>query len=243
MEVDPTGTGFRMNKRFSKFCNLPELLNIFREFADIVNIQDIDDIDLPKHVTGKPIIEQIEPTNEQKEYIDDLIVRVDDIKNKNVKPYEDNMLNVVNDGRCVALSPLLRNVAGKSPKIEKASENIAHLYKKYPGTTHLVFCDLGTPNGGINAYDELKEQLLLNGVKAQDIAYIHDAKTPDSRKKLIDDFNDGIIKILIGSTEKMGEGTNFQKLIKSIHHLDCPWKPSGLEQSNGRIICQGNTNS
>lgn len=243
MEVDPTGTGFRMNKRFSKFCNLPELLNIFREFADIVNIQDIDDIDLPKHVTGKPIIEQIEPTNEQKEYIDDLIVRVDNIKNKNVKPYEDNMLNVVNDGRCVALSPLLRNVAGKSPKIEKASENIAHLYKKYPGTTHLVFCDLGTPNGGINAYDELKEQLILNGVKAQDIAYIHDAKTPDSRKKLIDDFNDGIIKILIGSTEKMGEGTNFQKLIKSIHHLDCPWKPSGLEQRNGRIIRQGNTNS
>lgn len=243
MEVDPTGTGFRMNKRFSKFCNLPELLNIFREFADIVNIQDIDDINLPKHVTGKPIIEQIEPTYEQKDYIEELIARVDAIKNKSVRPDEDNMLNVVNDGRCVALSPILRHVPGKSPKIEKAGENIAHLYKEYPETTHLVFCDLGTPNGGINAYDELKEQLLLNGVKSEDIAYIHDAKTPDSRKKLIDDFNDGRVKILIGSTEKMGEGTNFQKLIKSIHHLDCPWKPSGLEQRNGRIIRQGNTNS
>ncbi|HBF4443106.1 TPA: hypothetical protein KON86_002736 [Clostridioides difficile] len=243
MEVDPTGQGFRFQQRFAKFCNVPELVNIFRQVADVVNICDIEDLDIPKVKEGKPIVEIIKPTSQMKEYIDSLVKRAEGIHNSPYDPRIDNMLNVTTDGRLMAVSPALVGIDGISPKIIKVGENIASLYHEDKISTHLVFCDLGTPTGNShNVYNDIKNELLKNNVLEKDIAYIHDANTPEKRKKLIDDFNNGVIRILIGSTSKMGEGTNFQKHLKSLHHVDVPWKPSSISQREGRILRQGNLN-
>ncbi|MCC0649293.1 DUF960 family protein [Clostridioides sp. ZZV15-6598] len=243
MEVDPTGQGFRFQQRFAKFCNVPELVNIFRQVADVVNICDIEDLDIPKVKEEKPIVEIIKPTNQMKEYIDSLVKRAEEIHNGPYDPRIDNMLNVTTDGRLMAVSPALVGIDGISPKIIKVGENIASLYHEDKISTHLVFCDLGTPTGNShNVYNDIKNELLKNNVLEKDIAYIHDANTPEKRKKLIDDFNNGVIRILIGSTSKMGEGTNFQKHLKSLHHVDVPWKPSSISQREGRILRQGNLN-
>lgn len=204
MEVDPTGQGFRFQQRFAKFCNVPELVNIFRQIADVVNICDINDLDIPQIKGGKPIIEIIKPTNQMKEYIDSLVKRAEKIHEGPYDPIIDNMLNVTTDGRLMAVSPALVGIDGILPKIIKVGENIASLYHEDKISTHLVFCDLGTPNGNShNVYNDIKNELLKNNVLEKDIAYIHDANTPEKRKKLIDDFNNGIIRILIGSTSKI----------------------------------------
>lgn len=243
MEVDPTGQGFRFQQRFAKFCNVPELINIFRQVADVVNICDIENLDIPKIAKGKPIVEIIKPTSQMKEYINSLVERAERIQKGPYNPSIDNMLNITTDGRLMAVSPALVGIGGISPKIIKVGENISSLYHEDKISTHLVFCDLGTPTGNShNVYDDIKNELLKNNVLEKDIAYIHDANTPEKRKKLIDDFNNGIIRILIGSTSKMGEGTNFQKHLKSLHHVDVPWKPSSISQREGRILRQGNLN-
>ncbi|WP_107602856.1 DEAD/DEAH box helicase family protein [Clostridioides difficile] len=204
MEVDPTGQGFRFQQRFAKFCNVPELVNIFRQIADVVNICDINDLDIPQIKGGKPIIEIIKPTNQMKEYIDSLVKRAEKIHEGPYDPIIDNMLNVTTDGRLMAVSPALVGIDGILPKIIKVGENIASLYHEDKISTHLVFCDLGTPNGNShNVYNDIKNELLKNNVLEKDIAYIHDANTSEKRKKLIDDFNNGIIRILIGSTSKI----------------------------------------
>ena len=244
IEVDPTGTGFRLYKRFSKFCNIPELIGMFRNFTDVVNIKDIKGIKIPEHVTGKPIIERIEPTQEMRTYIDHLVERAGRIANKQVDRKIDNMLMVTNDGRALSVSPKLKGISGESPKADKLVENVVKLYKEYPGTTQLIFCDLGTPTGNksYTVYDDIKERLVKAGIEDNQIAFIQSANTAERKKKLIRDFNDANVRILLGSSTTCGTGTNFQKHIIAVHHFDCPWKPAEIEQRNGRIFRFGNIN-
>ena len=242
MEVDPTGTSFRFNQRFSKFCNIPELISMFRQIADVVDIEDVHDIKLPELKTGKPITVTVQPTPEMEAYVNNLVARSEAIHKGSVKPYEDNMLNVTTDGRKMAVSPFLVGLNGNSPKIQAVADNVAKEMKT-PNTTHLIFCDLGTPNGsGYNVYEEIKRALFERDINESDIAFIHEAKTSNLRKKMIANFNEGKIRVLIGSTSMLGEGVNCQKLVASLHHVDCTWKPSGILQRNGRILRQGNEN-
>ncbi|XZK70492.1 helicase-related protein (plasmid) [Clostridium perfringens] len=244
MEIDPTGKGFRLNRRFAKFCNLPELVSIFRQVADVVNIQDIADLDIPKHIEGKPNVITVYPTEAMEEYIDELVERAKKISNGGVNPKEDNMLNVTNEGRKVAVAPRLVGIDEDSPKLMKVADDVKDIYEKYPNGTQLLFCDLGTPkdDGSYSIYSELKEHCINRGIPAEEIKFIHDAKTNDQRTKMISDFNEGNFKILIGSTALCGEGVNFQKKVINITHIDVPWKPSSIEQRNGRAFRQGNEN-
>ena len=243
MEIDPTGRNFRFNKRFSRFCNVPELVTMFRQVADVVNTSDVKDIELPKMVTGRQIIRNIEPTKEMSEYISTLVDRAEAISKKQVKPDEDNMLLVTNCGRAVAVSPKLVDVDGDSPKINTAVEDIVKVYQQYPGTTELVFCDLGTPTGkSYCVYKEIKDKLIEKGIEENQIAFIQEANTADKRQELINKFNDAKIRILIGSSSTCSEGLNIQKHLKAEFHIDCPWKPANIAQREGRILRQGNMN-
>lgn len=244
MEIDPTGKGFRLNRRFAKFCNLPELVTLFRQVADVVNIQDIADLDIPKHISGKPNVVTVYPSEAMEEYIDELVERARLISQGNVNPKEDNMLNVTNEGRKIAVAPRLVGIDEDSPKLLRIAEDVKDIYEKYPNGTQLLFCDLGTPkaDGSYSVYQELKDHCINNGIPEEEIKFIHDAKNNDERIKMISDFNEGNFKILIGSTAKCGEGVNFQKNIINVTHIDVPWKPSSIEQRNGRAFRQGNVN-
>lgn len=243
VEIDATGQNFQVKQSFSKFSNLPELMGLYRAVADIVDVRDLKDVKLPKLITGAPIVESVSPSTEMLSYVDNLVERVDAIQSRSVRPEEDNMLNVVNDGRLLAVAPRCVGIDEDSPKLMKVADNVANLYSKSDWTTHLVFCDLGTPSGAVyNVYDELKRHLLDRGVLEKDIAYIHDAKNSEQRKALINAFKNGDIRVLLASRRLAGEGTNFQDRIESLHHVCCPWRPCDLDQSEGRIIRQGNMN-
>lgn len=254
MEIDVTGTSFKQKQRFSHFHNIPELIKLFRRVADIVNIKDVKDITLPSMKTGKPINIILEPTKKMQEYTMEMVERAKAIEEKKVPPEVDNMLVITNEGRKLSVSPKLiydaeQNfypVNESSIKVKAVADNLIKLYHKYPNTTHLVFCDLGCPGSTtLNpycVYDDLKEELEFRGMKSNEIAFIHDASSPKKRKELIDKFNAGKIKVLVGSTDKMGEGLNVQRYCKSLHHLSVPWRPSDIEQRVGRILRQGNLN-
>lgn len=244
MEIDPTGQGFRLKARFSKFCNLGELITVFREVTDVVNIQDIDDIKIPKHIEGKPIVRTVQPTPEMKNYIDKLVKRAESISNGGVNPEVDNMLKITNEGRKIAVAPRLVGIDQDSPKLLAVADDVAEIYRKFPNGTQLLFSDLGTPkdDGSYSVYDELKTHIINNDVPEHEIKFIHDAKTTEQRTKMISDFNEGNFKILIGSTSTCGEGVNFQQNIKNLSNIDVPWKPSSVEQRVGRAFRFGNVN-
>jgi N12 class adenine-specific DNA methylase len=246
LELAPDGSGYRMHTRFAKFVNLPELLSMFRSFADV---QTADMLHLPRPSTegGKPQITATPGSPELKEYVGTLVERAQRLRTSKVDPSVDNMLKITGDGRKAALDMRLVNpfaVVGDT-KVARAVESIHSVWAagRERRLTQLVFCDLSTPNPDrFNVYDEVRDKLIAKGISAKEIAYIHDAETDGQKKTLFDAVNAGRIRILLGSTEKMGAGTNVQKRLIALHHLDAPWRPRDIEQREGRILRQGNDN-
>jgi N12 class adenine-specific DNA methylase len=248
LELAPDGSGYRMHTRFAKFVNLPELLTMFRTFADV---QTADMLKLPKPEIegGKPHVVASAASPELKEYVGTLVERAQRLRNGGVDPRTDNMLKITGDGRKAALDMRLvaphLQVDGHT-KISKAAEKIYHAWMETQDirSTQLVFCDLSTPSPDkFNVYDEIRDRLIHKGIPAREIAYIHDADSDTQKKALFDAVNAGKVRILLGSTEKMGAGTNVQKRLKALHHLDAPWRPRDIEQREGRILRQGNDHS
>jgi N12 class adenine-specific DNA methylase len=247
LELAPDGSGYRMHTRFAKFINLPELLSMFRTFADV---QTADMLNLPRPTVagGKPQIAAAPASEPLKAFIQTLTKRAERLRTARVDPSVDNMLKITGDGRKAALDMrLVEPFAEAEPdtKLALAVERIRGVWEQTRDarSTQLVFCDLSTPNPAtFNVYDEVRTKLLESGVPKAEIAFIHDADSDAEKKTLFDDVNAGRIRILIGSTEKMGAGTNVQKRLAALHHLDAPWRPRDIEQREGRILRQGNMN-
>jgi N12 class adenine-specific DNA methylase len=246
LELAPDGSGYRMHTRFAKFVNLPELLSMFRSFADV---QTADMLHLPRPATqgGKPHITAAPGSPELKAYVETLVNRAHKLRTSKIDPSVDNMLKITGDGRKAALDMRLVHPFAQpgDTKVSRATEKIYDAWAagKEKRLTQLVFCDLSTPNPDrFNVYDEVRDKLTARGIPAREIAYIHDADTDIQKKTLFDSVNAGRIRILLGSTEKMGAGTNVQKRLIALHHLDAPWRPRDIEQREGRILRQGNDN-
>ena len=260
VEIKPSGQGYRVKQSFSKFKNLSELQLLFRNFADVLT--DVPGLKVPKMKGGKVNVVVCEPGQFQQEYMKLLEERADHVKN--VDPSVDNMLKITSDGRKISytqrmIDPSLPYEAGC--KVNRCIENVARVYKDSGSIsgTQMIFCDMATPKGkssnaeadvdsgmdmeSARIYDDIKSGLVRKGVPSKEIAFIHDADTDAKKKKLQADVNDGKIRVLIGSTGKMGVGLNAQKRITAIHHLDAPWRPGDVEQRNGRAYRQGNMNS
>ena len=244
IELAPEGSGYRMKTRFSKFFNLPELINMFKEVADI---KTADMLNLPVPNAHYQNV-AVKPSDIQKELVESLGERAQKIRDGAVDPHEDNMLKITNDGRKLALDQRLINELlpeNKNSKVNACIKNILKIYHETveEKSTQLVFCDMSTPrNDAFNVYDEIRNKLLEEGIPESEIAYIHNAKTDAKKKALFSKVREGKVRILIGSTGKMGAGTNVQERLIAIHDLDCPWRPSDLEQRAGRIVRQGNRN-
>ena len=249
MELAPEGTGYRTKTRFAKFCNLPELINLWRQAADI---QTADMLDLQR-----PEVEyhnvKAQPTAAQQAMVQELGKRADRVRSGAVAPYEDNMLAITNDGRKLALDQRLADPSlldNPGSKLNMVVENVFDTWESSKPTkgTQLIFCDLATPSaagkdsGRFCAYDDIRDKLIAKGVPADQIAYIHDADTPAKKNALSSKMKSGAIRVLIGSTAKMGAGFNVQERLIALHHVDCPWRPRDVEQRDGRILRQGNTN-
>ena len=248
LELAPDGSGYRMHTRFAKFINLPELLSMFRTVSD-VQTADMLNLPRPQIAGGKPQVAAAPTGEDLKRYIKTLTERAEKLRTQRIDPSVDNMLKITGDGRKAALDMrLVDPFAGPAPdtKISRAVYRIAAKWRATRDTrlTQLVFCDLSTPNPKtFNVYDELRSRLIVSGIPEREIAFIHDAESDGAKMKLFTDVNAGRVRILIGSTEKMGAGTNVQKRLAALHHLDAPWRPRDIEQREGRILRQGNMNS
>ena len=240
----PDGKSFQSKTRFSKFYNLPELMAMFKEVADI-KTADMLNLDVPTAIRHNEITK---PSNEQKEMVNGLSERADKVHKRLVAPDVDNMLNIVNDGRKLALDQrMMDDMLPKSEtsKVVRCADNVYRIWSENAETkaTQLVFCDLSTPKStGFNVYNALKDELTERGMPSEEIAFIHSAKTEEQKKQMFKKVRNGQIRVLVGSTPKMGAGTNVQERLIALHHLDCPWRPSDLEQREGRIVRQGNRN-
>ncbi len=249
LELAPDGSGFRNKTRFAKFNNVPELLNLFKSIADIKTSKELN-LPVPKLKFNRYENVTAPKSKELTDYVETLVQRSEDIKNNLVKPYEDNMLLVTTDGRKAALD--LRLVDENMPDLPNSKINIAvdNIFKIYDETkakrsTQLVFCDLSVPknDGTFSVYNDVRDKLINKGVKEEEIAFIHDADTETKKAELFEDVRNGKVRILMGSTSKMGAGVNVQNKLIALHHLDCPWRPSDMEQREGRILRQGNENA
>ena len=245
IELAPEGTGYRAKTRFAKFYNIPELMNMFREVADI---QTADMLNLPVPKAEYHNI-SVEPTEIQKEMVAELGKRADRVRNGGIDPKVDNMLTITNDGRKLALDQRLINETfpdQEGTKVDTCASKVYEIWEKTSdfNGTQLVFCDSSTPkaDGSFNVYDDIRDKLIARGVPEKDIAFIHHADTDVKKKELFAKVRSGEVRILLGSTQKMGAGTNVQTLLYASHDLDCPWRPSDLLQRAGRIIRQGNKN-
>ena len=245
IELAPEGTGYRAKTRFAKFYNLPELMMMFRQIADI---QTADMLKLPVPKANFYNI-AVKPTEQQKEIVASLGERAEKVRNKMVDSSVDNMLLITNDGRKLALDQRLTNEMLPDDPNSKVSICVNNVYDIWERTTpqkstQLIFCDLSTPHndGKFNVYDDIKKKLIAKGVPENEIAFIHNADTEAKKKELFSKVRSGQIRVLLGSTAKMGAGTNVQKKLIAIHHTDCPWRPADLQQREGRIIRQGNEN-
>ena len=248
VELAPEGTGYRTKTRFSKFYNLPELMSMFKQVAD-VQTADMLNLPVPKLVGGKPINVALPPSPQQKQMVADLADRAEEIRAGNVDPTEDNMRKVTNDGRKLALDQRLIDPnlpENPNDKVHACAENVYRIWNdtKEKRLTQLVFCDLSTPKpDGFNVYDDLRNLLISMGIPENEVQFIHSANTEVKKAELFAKVRSGDVRVLMGSTGKMGAGTNVQRLLVATHHLDCGWKPSDIEQRNGRMIRQGNTNA
>ena len=250
LELTVEGSGFRFKSRFNKFTNLPELMNIFREVAD-VQTADMLDLDVPALRGGKPIIVESEPDWYVKQVMEEFVVRAERIRGGGVDPSVDNFLKITHEARLLGTDArLIDKDAPNNPdgKLNKVAENVWKEYVKGNADGHigcqLIFSDIGTPGADkdFTIYDYLKESLIKYGIPAEEIAFIHDAKTDAQRDALFKEMRTGKKKVLIGSTDKCGTGVNVQTHLVAMHHVDCPWKPSSIEQREGRGIRQGNKN-
>ena len=250
LELTVEGSGFRFKSRFNKFTNLPELMNIFREVAD-VQTADMLDLNVPALRGGKPIIVESEPDWYVKQVMENFVARAERIRSGGVDPSEDNFLKITHEARLLGTDArLIDNDAPNNPdgKLNKVAENVWKEYEKGNADGHigcqLIFSDIGTPgpDKDFTIYDYLKETLIQYGIPADEIAFIHDAKTDAQRDALFKEMRTGKKKVLIGSTDKCGTGVNVQTHLVAMHHVDCPWKPSSIEQREGRGIRQGNEN-
>lgn len=245
IELSPEGTGYRAKTRFAKFFNLPELMALFKEVADIQTSEMLN-LPVPKANYHNVVIE---PSEIQKELVKDLSERAEKIRNRMVDSSVDNMLKITNDGRKLALDQRLTNDMLEDfehSKVATCADNIYSIWNKTSEdkSAQLVFCDLSTPHndGKFNVYDDLKTKLIDRGIPEEEIAFIHDANTDARKQDLFNKVRRGQVRVLIGSTQKMGAGTNCQDRLIALHDLDCPWRPSDLIQRSGRIIRQGNKN-
>ena len=261
MELAPEGSGYRAKTRFAKFYNLPELMAMFKEVADI-QTADMLNLPVPKAIYHNILLK---PSELQREMVDGLAERAERIRNRMVDSTEDNMLLITNDGRKLALDQRMLNPMlpdSDTSKTNACADNVFTIWQDTAGqrSAQMVFCDLSTPGkhrpiemvpteqGTFemtefqNVYDDLRDKLIARGIPAEEIAYIHTANTETKKKELFGKVNSGQIRVLIGSTQKMGAGTNVQRKLAALHHLDCPWRPSDLQQREGRIIRQGNEN-
>ena len=243
LELSPEGTNYRAKTRFAKFYNLPELMQMFREIADI---QTADMLKLPVPEVSYHNI-KTKPSEIQKEMVAGLAKRAEKVRARLVKPNIDNMLKITNDGRKLALDqrmidPMLPD--DPDSKVNTCVDNVYRIWEEHKGTkaAQLVFCDLSTPknDGTFNVYDDMREKLIRRGIPAEQVRFIHEAATDAQKKELFARVRSGEVRILFGSTPKMGAGTNVQDRLIAIHNLDCPWRPSDLEQRQGRIERQGN---
>ena len=243
MELAPEGTGYRARTRFSKFFNLPELMSLFREVADI---KTSDELNLPKpEVIYHNEVSQ--PTEAQKALVKELSERASKVHARQVDPSVDNMLAITNDGRKLGLdqrviNPLLPDEPGT--KVNRCVDNVFKIWEDGADKrlTQLIFCDLSTPGKGFSVYDDIRSKLVARGVPENEVAFIHDANTDEKKKALFAKVRSGQVRVLMGSTAKMGAGTNVQDRLIALHDLDAPWRPGDLEQRKGRIERQGNMN-
>lgn len=247
IELAPEGTGYRTKTRFARFFNLPELMAMFKECADI-QTADMLKLPVPALVGGKPTNIQLKPSETQKQMVAELGERADKIRNKMVKPYEDNMLKITNDGRKLALDQRLIDPDLPDDPDSKVNICVGKIFEIWEHTmpqrsAQLVFCDLSTPKAGVfNVYDDMKAKLIERGIPETEIAFIHEANTDARKTELFGKVRSGAVRVLMGSTAKMGAGTNVQQRLVALHHLDVPWRPSDIEQREGRILRQGNEN-
>lgn len=247
IELAPEGTGYRTKTRFSKFYNLPELMSLFKQCAD-VQTADMLQLPVPALKDGKPIDIALEPSQQQKDMVAELAERADEVRSGSVDPTEDNLLKITNDGRKLALDqrlidPDLPDDPGS--KVNVCAERVYEIWKSTSEnrSTQLIFSDLSTPKPGIfNIYDDLRNKLIARGIPEEEIQFIHSAGTESQKADLFSKVRNGKVRILMGSTGKMGAGTNVQRKLIALHHLDVPWKPSDIEQREGRMVRQGNEN-
>jgi N12 class adenine-specific DNA methylase/adenine-specific DNA methylase len=249
MELAPDGAGYRLNTRFARFVNVPELMQIFRQTAD-VQTADMLKLPVPELEGGKAQVVRAPSTPALKAFVESLVKRAERLKTGNVDPSEDNMLKITGEGRKAALDLRLVMPFSSDHPNSKVNQAVNRIFAVWDETraqrlTQLVFCDLSTPKAGgrgFSVYDDIKAKLVRQGVPSEEIAFIQDYDTDAAKAALFKDVRSGKVRILLGSTQKMGAGTNVQKLLVAEHHLDAPWRPADIEQREGRILRQGNTN-
>ena len=249
LEVSPDGGGYRLNTRFARFVNLPELLGLFFQVAD-VRTKEMLQLPVPEIAGGKAQTIAVDASSDLKAFVQELVLRAEKIRDGQVKPQEDNMLAVTNDGRKAALDLRLIDPMASDDPGSKVNACCAKVFEIWQQTaafrgTQLVFCDLSTPSqdGRFSVYNDLRAKWVAMGIPRQEIAFIHDHDTDAAKAKLFKAVREGKVRILLGSTSKMGVGTNVQNKLYALHHLDAPWRPSDVEQRDGRIERQGNTNA
>ncbi len=261
VELAPDGSSYRLQTRFARFQNVPDLLTMYRQVADVRTNEDLD-MALPELVGNKPETVVVAPSRALVHYVAELAERAEQVRNRSVTPEEDNMLKITGDGRRAALDLRLVDLEAdphESTKLATAADRIAEIHaasreRRYvdasgagagrPGGLQLVFCDVSTPAAaGWNAYDELRELLMERGVPREQVRFVHEAKSDDAKARLFAACRDGRVAVLVGSSEKMGVGTNVQARALALHHLDCPWRPADIEQREGRLLRQGNQNA
>ncbi|MFR3658658.1 MAG: DUF3849 domain-containing protein [Eisenbergiella sp.] len=245
IELAPEGTGYRAKTRFAKFFNLPELIALFKESADI-QTPDMLNLPVPEAEYENVVLK---PSEYQKDMVASLAERAEAVRDRQVQPYEDNMLKITNDGRKLALDQRLINDMLPDDENSKASTCVEKAFEIWEQTkeqksTQLIFCDLSTPKGDgtFNVYEDIRNKLIEKGVPPEEIAFIHEANTELRKAELFGKVRSGQVRFLLGSTQKMGAGTNVQDRLIALHHLDVPWRPSDIEQQEGRILRQGNLN-
>ncbi|MDP9386875.1 MAG: DEAD/DEAH box helicase family protein, partial [Actinomycetota bacterium] len=260
LELAPDGGSYRMKTRFARFQNVPELIDLYRQVADVRAADDVA-LPVPSRTGGKPETVVVPPSPALRDYVADLAERAEQVRSRAVTPEQDNMLKITGDGRRAALDLRLVGLPPdrEGGKLAAAAERIAAIHTSSagmcflddagqphprPGALQLVFCDASTPSGaGWNAYDELRSLLTARGVPADSVRFAHEAASDDAKARLFAACRDGRVAVLVGSTEKMGVGTNVQARAVALHHLDCPWRPADIEQREGRIVRQGNQNA
>lgn len=247
IELAPEGNGYRSKTRFAKFYNLPELMNMFKQCADI-QTADMLKLPVPEITGGKPTIVKLPPSELQRQMVAALGERAEAVRNRLVAPNEDNMLRITNDGRKLALDQRLMNPLLPDDPDSKANACVERVFTIWEKTkaqrsTQMIFCDLSTPRAdGFDVYNDIRDKLVARGIPKEEVQFIHDADTEAKKTELFGKVRSGAVRVLMGSTQKMGAGTNVQTRLCALHHLDCPWRPADIAQRNGRMVRQGNMN-